>query len=293
MLRKFRRSAFLIALLLSFIVSDRLIAEWDPVSRYDVFSKNDFQRTKDVHPESVWQKVIFGNSTVIAAYDETKSKAGFVNAGVNYGKMTDLDGMLRKDLIHIGEELVIGLNLFTFLDELPTDPSYPWHRSAFEPYLYFYRDQLTTAAHKYTIPFIEGKTIEVNRKKLYAKELYYGTLKPDKLQEKIDLYEATYYKEPIDSFQDNIAAFDDVIAYAKDKGIRVRVIWMPWNRTLPPPETVNELKAHVRSELAGTDFTITDWTDKFEPEQFHDLGHLNVERGRPAFTKEFDLWAAS
>jgi hypothetical protein len=292
MLRIIRRSKFLIALLLSFLAADSLIAAWDPVSRYDVFSKNDYQRTVDVHPQEGWLKVIFGNSSVIAAYDEANSKAGYVNLGMNYGKITDLDAMLRKGIIHVGEELVIGLNLFTFLDELPTDPSYPWHKRSFEPYLYFYRDQLTAAAHKYAIPLLEGKKIEINRKKLYAKELYYGTLKPADLQKKIDEYKATYYKEPIDSFQDNLDAFDDVLVFAKDHGISVRVLWMPWNRKLPSPAVVDELKAHVTSELAGTDFTYTDWMDKFEPEQFHDLGHLNVQRGRPAFTKELDRWAA-
>ncbi|MFC5532412.1 hypothetical protein [Cohnella yongneupensis] len=292
MLRTIRRSAFLIVLLIGFVLADKLIAAWDPVSRYDAFSKNDFQRTVDVHPDKVWPKVIFGNSSVIAAYDETKSTAGYVNLGMNYGKITDLDAMLRGGFIHVGEELVIGLNLFAFLDELPTDPSYPWHRRAFEPYLYFNRDQLTNAAHKYVIPMLKGESIVINRKKLYAKELYYGTLKPADLQKKMDEYKATYYKEPIDSFARNLDAFDDVIAFAKDNGIRVRVLWMPWNRTLPSPPTVDELKAHVKDELASTDFTYTDWMDKFEPKQFHDLGHLNVERGRPAFTKELDLWAA-
>jgi len=45
-------------------------------------------------------------------------------------------------LIEVGSELVIGLNYFTLMDTLETNPTYPWHKSIYEPYLYFNRNRI-------------------------------------------------------------------------------------------------------------------------------------------------------
>lgn len=293
MLGILRKNAFLIALLLSFLAANGLLETWDPVGRFDVFSKNDYQKTLHDHPEPAWRKAFFGNSSVVAAYDARNSSAGYVNLGMNYGKITDLDAMLRKGLIDVEEELLIGLNLFTFMDDLPTDPSYPWHQKWYEPYLYFYRDKLSAAAEKYAVPLLKGEPLEINLKKLYAKELYYGTLDDEELGKKIAEYKSKYYVKTLDDFRNNLNALDDVIGYAKDNGIRVKVLWMPWNSgALPNPDYVDEIKAEVQAKLSAAGIDYTDWTDKFEREHFHDLGHLNFKHGRPLFTKELDQWAA-
>lgn len=292
MLGFIRKNMFLIALLCAFIAADLLLAAWHPIGRYEVFTKNDFERTVHVHPEQEWPKVVFGNSSVIAAYDETISSSGYANLGINYGKITDLDAMLRQNRIQIGEELVLGLNLFTFMDELPTDPSYPWFRSWYEPYLYFYRDQIAGAIDRHFIPALKGEAVPINRNRLYGKDLYYGTLPADELESKIAEYQEKYYVMSIEDFRDNLDAFDRVVAFTEQHGIELKVIWMPWNPTLASPAYVGELKAQVASKLERAGIRATDWMDKFEPEMFHDLGHLNVERGRPLFTKEWDQWAA-
>lgn len=292
MLELVRKNVFVISLLCLFILSDIWLTRWDPVSRFDIFSKNDFQRTVHANPEQEWSKVIYGNSAVIASYDETISESGYVNLGLNYGKITDLDAMLSQGMVKIEDKLILGLNLFTFMDELPTDPSYGWRRAWYEPYLYFYRDQIAGSIDRYFMSIVKGQSVAINRKKLYSKELYYGTLQQDKLDSKIKEYKEKYYVMTLEDFKDNLDALDRVIAYTQKHNIQLDVIWMPWNPKLESPAYLNELKAQVSAKLVRANIQVVDWMNKFQPEQFHDLGHLNVQRGRPLFTKELDQWVA-
>ncbi|MHA6481413.1 hypothetical protein ACX1C1_05820 [Paenibacillus sp. strain BS8-2] len=285
-----RKNIFIIGLLCAFLIAEALLTYWNPVGRYEIFAKNDFERTVHAHPEQEWSKVIFGNSSVIASYDEEASTSGYVNLGINYGKLTDLDAMLKKGMVTIQDELVLGLNLFTFMDELPTDPSYGWYNSWYEPYLYFYRDAIDGAIDRYFIPWLKGEGVTIDRQRLYGKDLYYGTLKPDELEQKITEYKEKYYVLTLNDFGQNLKALDNIIRYTEAHDIRLRVMWMPWNPTFESPAYVNELKEQTAAKLAQVGITATDWMDKYAPEQFHDLGHLNVQRGRPLFTKELDQW---
>ena len=285
-----RKYAFLLLLIIFFIAADIGLQSWDPIGRYDVFSKNDFQRTLHHHPEAEWPAVFYGNSSVIASYDEAQSSAGLVNLGLDYGKITDLDAILSRKLAPVGNTLILGVNVFTFMDNLPTDPSYIWHKKGYEPYLYFYRDAIARAVQKYALPYVKGEAVAINRKQLYTKALYYGRLKGEDLDGKIADFHRLYGERTMDDFRRNLAALDRVIAYAREHDIDLRVLWMPWNPVLTSPDYVFALKERVAARLEAANVPFTDWMDKFAQEHFHDLGHLNVESGRPLFTKEMDEW---
>lgn len=290
MLSFIKRNAFLLALLLLFIVSDMAISYFDPVNNLKIFYKNDLEKTRVLHPYKIWDKVFFGNSTVIASFMENESDSGYINMGINYGKLTDLDEILSRSLVTISEDIVIGMNFFTLMDKLPTDPYYIWHRKAYEPYVYFYRDQFK----KLIIDSIEtqmtGKPVNTRFSSLTRKELYYGRLSEEKLKAKVNEYEAKYGDLTIRDFSGNISALKNIISFCEENNIRLRAVWMPWNQYYIPPAYVDALKEEVNTILGENRVEVLDWSKKIDSIYFHDLGHLNIEKGAPLFTKEIEVW---
>ena len=63
----------IIAVVLAALVCDLALTYNNFIVRSDYFVKNDFEITQCKHPEKTWDKVFFGNSVVISAYDEDKS----------------------------------------------------------------------------------------------------------------------------------------------------------------------------------------------------------------------------
>ena len=160
MKQKLRVSAFLLSLVLFFTLFD-FVVSYCGENLWSI-PYNDYEVTRTNHPEETWDKVFFGNSSVISAYREDTSTADYVNLGMDYAVVTDLWKLLKQGHIQVGSELVIGLNLFTLYDDFDTNPAYIWHRRPLEPYSYFHRDKLMrimkeiavllkTARHKYTI----------------------------------------------------------------------------------------------------------------------------------------------
>lgn len=290
MLRFFKKNAFVLALLLFFILSDLLISLIDPINHMTQFYKNDFEKTRILHPKPVWQKAFFGNSAVIASYMESQSKSGYINMGINYGKLTDLNQILHRRLAVVSEDLVIGLNFFTLMDDLPTDPYYIWNRKPFEPYVYFYRDQFKKLITDTIESKLKGTPINTRLDTLTIKQLYFGRLNEEKLDEKAKEYEEKYGHKTLDDFKNNLAALEEIIKYCRQQDIRLRVLWMPWNPYDQPPAYVDQLKQQVNGILQEQDIEFSDWTDKMDSRYFHDLGHLNIGEGAPLFTKEVDLW---
>ncbi len=285
-----KRNYFIISVLILFVIVNAVLEIWDPVKKYTLFYKNDLMRTEFHHPEEPWSKVFFGNSAVVASYDADKSDTGFVNAGIAYGKMTDLKRMLSGEHIRVTNELAVGLNFFTFMDELPTDKTYIWHKEIYEPYVYFYRDFIMKAVKTHGETLLQGEEIIVNEKQLYQKELYYGQFKPKELKQKQQEYIEKYGDLTLVDFEDNLKALLDVITYAEKNDIRLKFMWMPFNPAFQTPPYVEELKESVNKTLRDAGIDVVDWTDKYEIENFHDLGHLNVEKGRPLFTEEVAKW---
>lgn len=288
-----RKNYFLIFLVILFIVTDAVIYVLDPVNNLSIFYKNDFNKTKMLHPGDQWEKIIFGNSTVIASYIEEDSQSGFINLGISYGKVTDLDAILNKKHMKVTKEIVLGLNFFVLMDSLPTDPYYQWHKKIYEPCLYFYRDQFKKVLVNGFQNKFTGKPFVTKYYTSTAKELYHGCLSDELLQKKADEYEAKYGNMQLKDFQQNIEALDNVISYCDKNNIRLRVIWMPWNSYSAPPAYVGGLKNEVNGILNDNNIEMLDWSGKFETKYFHDLGHLNYEEGAPKFSKEIEQWLKS
>ena len=290
MLSFIRRNTFLLLLVVFFIGSDMVISYIDPINNMKIFYKNDLEKTRILHPYKVWEKVFFGNSTVIASYMENNSKSGYINMGINYGKLTDLREILDRHLVTVSKDIVIGMNFFTLMDDLPTDPYYIWNRKAYEPYVYFYRDQFKKLITDTIETWTTGKPVNTRFSSLTRKELYYGRLSDEKLKAKVEEYEEKYGNLTLEDFSDNVQALREVIAFCQKNGIRLRVIWMPWNQYYQPPEYVNALKQEVNGILAENRIEVVDWSQKIDRKYFHDLGHLNIGQGAPLFTKEIEPW---
>ena len=140
--KKIWEGMFIFGLIATIILFDILLTSVDPVGKSDLFRKNDFEKIKLTHPEEIYEKVFYGNSVVISGFIEEESKSGYMNMGMDYGTIEDLSKILEKNMISIGTDLAVGVNYLVFLDTLDTNPTYPWHRKIYEPYLYFQRDRL-------------------------------------------------------------------------------------------------------------------------------------------------------
>lgn len=252
---------------------------------------DDFEITRRDHPEKVWDRVFFGNSAVISAYREDVSQSGYVNMGLDYGVVTDLWDMLRRGHIDIGSELVVGLNYLTLYDDLETNPSYLWHRRALEPYLYFQRDDLFQLC-KDAARAALGREVSPPHAGM-SKTYYYGSLSDAELGEKMAVYEEEYFSLPVEDFARNLSALEKVADWCGKNGVRLRVVWMPWNPAAEQPALSLRLRDTVADWCAGAGVAFLDLGDGFDATCFHDVGHLNYEYGAYRFTEEVDPWLAS
>lgn len=252
---------------------------------------DDFEITRRDHPEKVWDRVFFGNSAVISAYREDVSQSGYVNLGLDYGVVTDLWDMLRRGHIDIGSELVVGLNYLTLYDDLETNPSYLWHRRTLEPYLYFQRDDLFQLC-KDAARAALGREVSPPHAGM-SKTYYYGSLSDAELGEKMAAYEEAYFSLPVEDFSRNLSALEKVADWCGKNGVRLRVVWMPWNPAAEQPALSLQLRDTVADWCAGAEVAFLDLGDSFDATCFHDVGHLNYEYGAYRFTEEVDLWLAS
>ena len=252
---------------------------------------DDFEITRRDHPEKVWDKVFFGNSAVISAYREDVSQSGYVNLGLDYGVVTDLWDMLRRGHIDIGSELVVGLNYLTLYDDLETNPSYLWHRGTLEPYVYFQRDDLFQLC-KDAAKAVLGREVSPPHGGM-EKTYYYGSLSGVQLEEKMALYEKNYFHLPMEDFAGNLSALQKVAGWCGEHGVRLRVIWMPWNPSAEQPELSLRLRDAAAELCAGAGAEFWDFGGGLDATCFHDVGHLNYEYGAYRFTEEVDQWLAS
>lgn len=252
---------------------------------------DDFEITRRDHPEPVWDKVFFGNSAVISAYREDVSRSGYVNLGLDYGAVTDLRDMLRRGHIQVGSELVVGLNYLTLCDTLETNPSYLWHRGVLEPYLYFQRDDLFQLC-KDAAKALLGREVSPPHAGM-EKTYYYGSLSTGELAERMAVYEENYFRLPMEDFSENLSALEEVAGWCNGRGVRLRVVWMPWNPAVEQPELSLRLRDTVAAWCAGAGVAFWDFGDGLDATCFHDVGHLNYEYGAYRFTEEVDTWLLS
>ena len=282
---KIRVWAFLLALVIFFAFFDLMLAHWG--ENYCPLVTNDFESTRAEHPEKVWDKVFFGNSAVIAAYREDVSGSGYINLGMDYAVVTDLWDILRGSHIKVGSELVIGLNFFTLLDDFDTNPAYIWHSGALEPYAYFHRDKIMNYAETTAKAVLRGSEAEYTN---WHKILYYGSLSEAELAEKMATYNEKYFCRDISDFRRNLDALDRIAGYCSKNGLRLRIVWMPYNPDVDEPELMDALRTEVGAVCSEYGLEILDMSNTLEAECFHDVGHLNYEFGAYKFTAEVDKW---
>lgn len=296
-----RKNGFILGLLAAFLLTDWLVARWDPLTNSLRFRKNDFTKTLSQHNWETSGRVFFGNSAVTGAYIEDQAGYSLVEMGLSYGKITDLQQIIERSLYTFEDELVIGIDVHTMLDRLETDPTYPWNSKKYQPYLYEYRDYFKEAG----IGMLKQMVTSLRERKpeemfeYWAwndKMLYYGIKPaegPGSKQADWEKYEQKFNYMRMPDFQQNLNALEWVMNYADKQQLELKVIWMPYNPEYPLPGYMPELKKEVDRILAEHQVPVLDLLNSFEPQYFHDLVHINREQGAPLFTKEVDQWLLS
>ena len=193
-------------------------------------------------------------------------------------------------MINVGTDLVIGANYLTFLDTFDTNPTYPWHRRIYEPYLYFQRDRVHTFITNGISNILRGEKFITERYTNLDRYVYYGVLSYEEIDKKIEGYKELYWNKGIEHYEENYKAFQKVIDYCEERDIRLRLVWFPWNDYAEKPENVLAVEKKTNEIMEYNNIEYIDLANAFGRECFHDLGHLNYELGAVKFTKEIDKW---
>ncbi len=190
-------------------------------------------------------------------------------------------------------QLVVGIDSHTMLDPLQTDGSYPWFKTWYQPYVYFYRDYMRDTFEEWLKNALHGDFASY-QPRWSDKMLYFGRKTPEELQSKFAEYEKMFGWMTVQrDLKDNIAAIRWITQYCSEQGIPLKVVWMPYNPGFPKPAYWAPLKESVTNTLETYKVPTLDLTDKFEPVDFHDIVHVNRETGAPKFTREVDAWLRS
>ena len=275
-----------------FIIADMFFTATNPVGNSWLFPKNDFEKTIAAKGTSKFEKVFYGGSMVVAAYREPLSGSGYVEMGMDYGKTSYLLKMLEQGLITVSGEIVMGMNYFSFLDSLETNPGYIWHKKFYEPYVYFCRDRLKVFFTDALSNILNGK-YRLNRYYETEKYRYSGVWTDAELDERIVVHSGRFWGLELSAFEGNFSALEELIDYCARSGIRLRGVWMPYNPYCPVPAIYAQVMDKANSIMDAHGVEHIDMTGAYPREYFHDLGHLNYEVGAVAFTKEIDLWLTS
>jgi hypothetical protein len=294
------RNRFVLLLVAGFLLIDLGVARWDPMTNSRRFEKDDFTKTLFHHQWDRSGPVFFGNSAVTGAYMEDKAQVPLVEMGLSYGKITDLREILRRGLYEPEGQLVIGIDVHTMLDRMQTDPRFPWARPWYIPYLYYYRDYFQDAGGEFLrnawAGIRQGKLdLHTYEPRWIDKELYFGREPADQLKKDWERYEKLFNWMTLADMEHNLDALDWVIGYAKERGLPLKVVWMPLNPdpAYPHPPYWEPLRERVNGMLEANGVPVLDQANAFPPEDFHDLVHLNRETGAPKFTAEVDRWLVS
>ncbi|MDO3678773.1 hypothetical protein [Paenibacillus ehimensis] len=311
-----RKNSFVLLLLAAFALSDVLISWWDPMVTSRRFYKNDFTKTLFHHDGQNRGPAFYGNSAVTGAYIEADSTAKLVELGLSYGKLTDLKAILEQQRFQVEGQLVVGIDVHTMIDSLETDPTYQWFKPWYQPYVYAYRDYFRDTGTEIACGLYQGllrqdaaqfktcarfpETLKLSASDPLAyqprwidKELYFGRKSDEDLRKKWDEYEERFGWMTNRDFKNNLDALDFIIAYSKQQGLPLRVVWMPWNRGYKLPGYMPALQEEVNRRLQAAGVPMLDLLTAYDPKYFHDLVHLSRQEGAPVFTKEVDAWLAS
>lgn len=286
---------FVILVLLLACAVDFALSQWAPVERSAYFTRNDYERAVLAHDgETHFEKVYWGNSVASAGYMEAQSNSGYANFGIVYGKLTDLIQMLEKGYLSVESDLVLMVNYLAFLDTLETNPSYPWHRAALEPYLYFQRDRLLATAEAAADLLLQEHTLaNLPTHTDYERSVCHGSMSDEELDERIAIHAERYFGQDLTNYQENFAALRQVIHYCAAHNIRLRVIYAPINDYYDFHGYPTQVMQEVDGILQTAGVEVLDMQHAISREGFYDLGHLNREIGAVAFTEAIEEWLCS
>ncbi len=280
---------FALVLAAVWMISDVILTRLDPLKHSPYINKNDYEITQLAHPEKVWDKVIFGSSVVIASYMEDKSISGYYNVGVDYGSVSDIYNMIKKDRINIGSDLVIALNDISFLDSLDTNLTYLWHKKWYQHYIFFTRDKTYPIIEKGITNVLNGEPFLGEPEwETQGKSVYYGALTDEELNKSNDSMIERFGDCTLEDCKGNYEALEKLIKLCEKKGIRLRAVWMPWNPKIPVYGFAEEVMKEANRIFKENNISVYDMTYMVEPQYFHDIGHLNYENGAEHFTKMLD-----
>jgi len=282
---------FVIWVLILFIAIDFILSYWAPVERSTLFTKNDYEKIILSQGRKEFDNVFYGNSVAISAFIEEESNSGYINFGIDYGTIADLKNMLDKKMLTVNKNLVIALNYFVLMDTLDTNPTYPWHRKQYEPYVFFQRDRISSFIKRCIQSLLTGK--EIARYDNLNRSVYYGVMTDEELDGKIRTHGELFWDLGVENYEKNLAALEDLIDYCEENGIRLRAVWMPWNDYAQMPEIPQQVCKIADDIMRSRGIEVLDMTDAFSRECFHDLGHLNYEYGAHVFTEVIDEWLIS
>lgn len=294
-LQKIRGIRFILLVLVVSVLFDVLLAAWAPVERSDLFSKNAYEKVILSNGGSTsFEKAFYGNSFLVNAYIEDESNSGYANIGLEYGTLLDLEAMLEKGYIQVGQELAVSVNYFTVLDTMETNPTYPWYRKPLEPYCYFQRDRISAFVQRAVETFVETQSFKnIERYTDLNRTLCHGSMTDEELEECAAVHREQYWGLDLSYYQKNIAALVRIAQFCRDEGIRLRVVFAPINSYIELPEKPTAAIEAVRDICEEQNIEVLDMTDAVPRQYFYDLGHLNHEFGAPYFTKEIDGWLCS
>ena len=281
---------FIVGLVALMIIVEVILSVTNPVAKYNVFVKNDYEKIVAQYSDDTFDKAIYGNSAVIASFIDTQSKSGYTNIGIDYGTIEDLYAMLDQGLLNVESDLVIGLNYFTLMDTLDTNPTYPWHKKFYEPYLYFNRDRINPVITEGIKNVLNGDKFVSKRYESLDRTVYRGSLNAEELSEREAVHEKLYWNLGIEHFDDNLKALEKVVKFAEDNNIRLRCILLPWNDVIEKPSSALLAENGALEILNAHSVEVLDLSYTMPSEYFHDLGHLNYEQGAVKFTEEIDEW---
>ena len=283
---------FLVSLVVLFVILELLMSVFNPVGALPVFPKNDFEKTVAANGSSDFDRIFYGGSNVFAAYIESSSTSGYVDFGLEYGKVIYLLTMLEDGYITVSDGIVLGLNYFTFMDALTTNPGYIWHRDDFELYSLFYQNRIKNFFTGAVDNIINGR-FHIDLYDDIDKTRFYGVWTEERLERRIANHERLYWQLQLSAFEGNLAAFRQLVDYCEENDIRLRAVWMPYSPYSPVPDIYIELMTVVNALMTAHGIDFIDMTNSFPQEYFLDLSHMNYDIGAVAFTREIDLWLAS
>ena len=287
-----RRNAFLALLALLLAAGELLLSAADPVKYMTSVWRNDFELIQLEHPDMTFDRAFFGSSVVTASYIEGRNDTGYVNLGVDYGTIRDIAEMLEKGCVTVTGDLVLGLNDISFLDSLPTNATYPWHRRWYEPYLYFQRDRLSQLLTEGTENLLNGRPFVTARHPDQQRAVYFGALSDQELRESEAKMLEQFGGLTAADCAENFAALERLAAWCEAHGVRLRAVWMPWNGKVPVYQAARDIMDYANGQMERLGIEVLDLTHQVPEEYFFDIGHLDYETGAPYFTDLIDPWLA-